>query len=300
MDFHTCIKAVGTGKKHNRELSEAEMAYAMEAMLKQEIYPEQIAAFLLGWRVRVESVAEFRAALKVCERYIQKVPVENAIELGYPYDGKVDNPYLFPLVARFLKQSDLNLVLTGDHLQPSKGGLTVKEVCEAIELPDNLHFFDRARFFPQMSALSEIRRRLGLRTGLNTIEKLHNIAMADYALIGAFHKPFVKKYAEVFGDRYRKLIIVQGNEGTPEIFGKCKYWIVQNGTIEEHHADPARFGIDYAKSWKPISHDDSIARLREPDDGLLALACFNAAFYLCISGRVPTLENGWEILGKSL
>ncbi len=294
MDFHTAIKAVGIGKKHNRELSYEEMQETMRMMLEQLVYPEQISAFLLGWRVREESTEEFRAVLDLFDTYVRKQPVENAIELGYPYDGKVDNPYLFPLVARFLVQSVLQLAVTGDALQPSKGGTTVQEICSRVVLPENCHYFDRARFFPELSRLTEIRMRLGLRTGLNTVEKLHNIARADYALIGAFHKPFVAKYAALFADRYKRLVVVQGNEGTPEIYSKCKYWICENGEIEEHHINPADFGIDYEKSWKPISPEKSISMLQNPSEGLLQLAKLNAAFYLFVTGRVGSVEEGMQ------
>ena len=296
MDFHKAIKAVGVGKKHNRELTYVEMQETMRMMLEKQAYPEQIAAFLLGWRVREESVTEFRAVLDLFESYVLKVPVENALELGYPYDGKVDNPYLFPLVARFLKKSDLQLVVTGDHLQPSKSGTTVKEICEAVSLPTNLHFFDRARFFPQLSALTEIRNRLGLRTGLNTAEKLHNIANASCGVIGVFHKPFVQKYADIFAHHYDRLVIVQGNEGTPEIYSKCKYWVCEGAEITEHYINPADFGINYEKSWKRISKEKSIEMVENPSDALLQLARLNAAFYLYIMNEVSSLQEGWELL----
>ena len=296
MDFHIAIKAVGVGKKHNRELTYEEMREAMRQILEQKVWTEQISAFLLGWRVREESTQEFRAVLDLFDEYIRKQPVENAVELGYPYDGKVDNPYLFPLVARFLKQSDLQLTVTGDLLQPSKGGTTVKEMCEATELPTNCNYFDRARFFPELSALTQTRMRLGLRTGLNTVEKLHNISMADYALIGAFHKPFVAKYAAIFADRYKRLIVVQGNEGTPEIFSKCKYWICENDTVEEHHIDPAAFGVTYEKSWKPITREASLRMLHTPSPELLELAKFNAAFIMHVTGREKSVTEAWERL----
>ncbi len=296
MEFHTAIKAVGVGKKHNRELTREEMQETMRMILEQSVYPEQVSAFLLGWRVREESTEEFRAVLDLFDNYIEKMPVENAIELGYPYDGKVDNPYLFPLVASFLKQSGLQLAVTGDRLQPSKAGTTVKEVCERIDLPVNCNYFDRARFFPQLSQLTEIRNRLGLRTGLNTVEKLHNIPSAEYALIGVFHKPFVKKYAAIFAGRYKRLVIVQGNEGTPEIYSKCKYWICENGEISEHYINPANFGIGYEKSWKRISLERSVEMLENPSHELLELAKLNAAFYLFIAHRAESVEEGWERL----
>ena len=296
MDFHTAIKAVGTGKKHNRELTFEEMYSVTEMMLHQKVYPEQISAFLLGWRVRVESSEEFRAMLACFDRYITKSPIANAIELGYPYDGKVDNPYLFPLIADYLEKSGLQLVVTGDLLQPSKKGTTVKEVCEELDLPQNCHYFDRADFFPLLSALSEIRNRLGLRTGINTVEKLHNVAGADYALIGAFHKPFVKKYAAIFGNRYKRLVVVQGNEGTPEIYSKCKYWISEKGEISEYHIDPAKFGISYEKSWKPITFARSLEMVKNPSAERMQLAKLNAAFYLFVTGRVASIESGWDQL----
>jgi anthranilate phosphoribosyltransferase len=72
MNFHTYIKAVGTGKKHNRNLSEEEMYDCTIQMLNQDIFSEQISAFLLGWRINVESVDEFRGCLRALEKNIQK------------------------------------------------------------------------------------------------------------------------------------------------------------------------------------------------------------------------------------
>ncbi len=296
MDFHTAVKAVGTGKKHNRELTYEEMYAVTEMMLEQSVYPEQIVAFLLGWRVRVETAEEFRAMLACFDRYICKRAVSDAIELGYPYDGKVDNPYLFPLVAGYLEGSGLQLVVTGDLLQPSKAGTTLKEVAENIALPKNCHYFDRADFFPKLHALTTLRRRLGLRTGINTVEKLPNVAGAEIALIGAFHKPFVKKYAEIFGSRYRRLVVVQGNEGTPEIYSRCKYWICEEGSVTEHRIDPADFGITYEKSWRPITPVQSLEMLRNPSDALMQLTKLNAAFLLHVSGRTASVEDGWAAL----
>jgi anthranilate phosphoribosyltransferase len=294
MDFHTAIKAVGTGKKKNRELTYEEMQETMRQILEQSVWPEQISAFLLGWRVREESIEEFRAARDLFDSYIRRQRVENGVELGYPYDGRYYAPYLFPLIARFLKQSDLQIVVTGDKPQPSKNGTTLKEVCEAIDLPVNCNFFDRARFFPELSALTELRMRLGLRTGFNTLEKLHNIGMADHALIGAFHKPYVAKYAAIFGDRYKRLVIVQGSEGSPEIHTRCKYWLCDGDKIEEHQIDPARFGINYERATEPLSKAESLQQLQNPSQALLDIARLNAAFIMYVTGRAGSVEEGWE------
>jgi len=78
MDFHNYIRAVGTGPKSNRELSEDEMADCMNQILTQKASPEQIAAFLLGWRVRIESIEELQTAYSVFDNYIKRVDIKNS------------------------------------------------------------------------------------------------------------------------------------------------------------------------------------------------------------------------------
>ena len=103
MGFHSYIRAVGTGPKSNRELTKNETIDAIESILNQSVHSEQIAAFLLGWRVRLETVEELKTTLEVCNKYIKRVKIPNSIELGYPFDGKADNPYLLPLIPKYLK-----------------------------------------------------------------------------------------------------------------------------------------------------------------------------------------------------
>jgi len=295
-EFLPYLKTVGTGPKRNRDLTKDEMKIVMRAFLKKEVVPEQAAAFLLGWRVKGESLDEFAASIEVFDEFIQQEPLENSIEFGYPYDGKVKNPYLITLAAQYLQKFDLNLSLHGDLLQPAKGGTTLKEVCDNTPLPNNTHYYDRATYFPKLHEFSDIRAKLGLRSSFNTIEKLLNITQSDTAIIGAFHKPFVEKYITLFKDRYKKLVIIKGNEGTPEIFSKCAITIVENGEIEEIKVDPKDFGIMYSKSAERISLETSLELVKNPSDELLKLARLNAAVILFLTGKVGSIEKGFELI----
>ncbi|MEA2019119.1 MAG: glycosyl transferase [Campylobacterota bacterium] len=295
-NFIKFIKAVGTGPKHNHDLSQEEMNDAMSMMLNGEVYPEQISAFLLGWRLKPETTEEFSGTIDAFDKYVIRKEINNSVELGYPYDGKRNNPYLFPLIAKVLEQHKLNVVITGDELQPAKDGVTVKEISNSIDLPSNLYYFDRTKIFKEMSDLTEVRNRLGIRTGLNSIERLINPGLSKYAFIGVFHKPFMEKYVKMFAHRYEKLVIVKGNEGTSEIFSKCQYWIAQNGNITEHKIDPIDFGINYTKSWDRISIEESLENLNNPSDELLNIAKLNAALILFISNKVKSVEDGYDLL----
>ena len=296
MDFHNYIRAVGTGPKSNRELSKDETIDAIESILNQSVRSEQIAAFLLGWRVRLETVEELETTLEVFNKYIKRVKIPNSIELGYPFDGKADNPYLLPLISKYLKKFDLNLVVSGDELQPAKKGLTLKKLYENIEFDDNIFYFDRADYFKKLSDLTEIRNILGLRTAFNTVEKLLNPGTSDYAVNAAFHKPYVAKYNQIFGSNYKNLIIVKGNEGTPEIFSKCKYWQTIDGKITEYLIDPEYFGINYKKSTDIIPFEESLNMTRNPSDELEKLAKLNAAMFLVAAQKAKDIKLAFEMI----
>ena len=296
MNFHKYIHAVGTGPKGNRDLSFDESKDMMKQILNQSVHSEQIAAFLLGWRLKPETVEEFRGAVEACDGFITNTTVENSIELGYPFDGKAKNPYIFPLVAKVLEESGLNLVVIGDELTPAKGGITIKDICTQIELNSNAHYFDRADFLKEMNELTEIRMRLGLRTGFNTIEKLPRVANSEYAITGVFHKPYVKKYVEIFSDRYKRFALIQGNEGTPELFSKGRLWIADGTNVEEFIVDPAHYGINYTKSWDIISVDESLQQLNNPSDEYLKLAKLNAAVYMFVTEQAKSIDEAFEKL----
>ena len=296
MDFHKYIHAVGTGPKGNRDLSFEESEDMMRQILDQSVHSEQIAAFLLGWRLKPETTTEFRGAIAACDDYITHQKVENSIELGYPFDGKSKNPYIFPLVAKVLEESGLNLVVIGDELTPAKDGITIKDICTNTTLGSNIHYFDREKYFNALHKLSEIRMRLGLRTGFNTIEKLPRIAQSDYAITGVFHKPYVKKYVEIFSDRYKRFALIQGNEGTPELFSKGRLWISKEGEVEEFIIDPQHYGINYNKSWDSITLEDSLKKLSDPSAEYLKLAKLNAAVYLFVTDKAASIDEAFQML----
>ena len=295
-EFLPYLKTVGTGPKRNRDLTKDEMKIVMRAFLNKEVIPEQAAAFLLGWRVKGESLEEFAASIEVFDEFVKQEPLKNSIEFGYPYDGKVKNPYIFPLVAKYLKNFDINMSLHGDLLQPAKGGTTLKEICNHVALNNNIYYFDRSEYFPELYEFSALRAKLGMRSSFNTIEKLLNITQSNTAVIGAFHKPFVEKYITLFKDRYKKLVIVKGNEGTPEIFSKCTITVVENGEIEEIKIDPKDFGIEYKKSTVRISLEESLALTEKPSEELVKLAKLNAATLLFLSGKAKSIEEIYKIL----
>ncbi len=297
MSFLKYIKAVGIGPKHNRDLTKEEAKEAMELILSGKVSNEEIGAFLLGWRVKGETSEEFIGAVEAFDTHCKKCEIPASIELGYPYDGKNDNPYLFTLVAPYLKPFGINLVLMGDDLNHAKGGITVKEICENTHLDENIFCFSRSEIFPKLSRLNNIRENLQIRTSLNSIEKLTGFAQSSVGILGAFHKPFVDKYLNIYKTRYKNFAVIKGNEGGLEIFGKCKIWISKNENIEEITIEPADFGVNYQKSWDKITLKESLEMIENPSEELIKLAKLNAAVMLYIySDTFTTIKEAFNQL----
>jgi anthranilate phosphoribosyltransferase len=106
----------------------------------------------------------------------------------------------------------------------------------------------------------------------------------------------VDKYIALFKDRYKKLIIIKGNEGTPEIFSKCTITIVENGKVKEMKVDPKDFGIMYKKSTERISAETSLELIENPSNELRKLAQINAGVILFLTDKVESIEEGYQTI----
>jgi len=304
MSFKKYIKAVGTGPKGNKDLSIDETADAIEQILLNKATQAQMGAFLIAWRTKLETNDELKGTILALRKFMKFQKVEDSIELGYSFDGRCDNPFLFPLFGKILedfysKNSDvrrLNLVISGDLLQPAKVGLTTKEIFANIDPSQYIHFFDRVEYLKELSDITTLRHELGLRTAFNTVEKLLNPSLSEYGVTTAFHKPYVQKYLDIFAPYFKEVVVVKASEGSPEVFKDGKYWKMIDGNIVEESFSLKDYGITYDKEFDNISLEESLNIVKNPDDNILKLAKFNVALYLLFSKRVASLDEAWERL----
>lgn len=304
MDFKKYIKAVGTGPKGNRDLTEQESTLAVEKILLNQVTPAQVGAFLIGLRTKYETNDELQGMILALRKFIKFKKVEDSIELGYSFEGKCDTPYLFPLYETVLdefykKNQDirrLNLVISGDYLQPINSGVTTKDIFTNIDKCQYIHFFDRVEYLKELSDITNLRQELGLRTAFNTVEKLLNPAFCEYAVTSAFHKPYVQKYIDIFSPYFKKVAILKGSEGSPEVFKDSKYWINLYGSIVEESFSLKDFGVEYNKEFKNITLEESLNIIKNPDNQILKLAKFNVALILLFANRVSSIDEAWQRL----
>ena len=302
MRFHKYIKAVGTGAKGNRDLEENEIIDAINMILNKEATDSQVGAFLVAWRTKLETNDELKAMVKALKTYVKTKKVPDSIELGYSFDGRVRNPFLFPLYENILKEfysnnpevKRLNIVISGDLVQPAKKGLTAKDIFDEMKECEYLHFFDRKEYFEKLSDFTQLRHELGLRTAFNTVEKLLNPGLSQYAITTAFHKPYVKKYIEIFNEYYDDIFVIKASEGSPEVFKNGKYWKLIDGEIKDFSFDLSEYGIETPQEYENISKQEALEIINNPDQNTINLAKFNIAILLYLTNRIESLDKAWQ------
>lgn len=304
MDFKTFIKAVGTGPKGNRDLSIDEACEAVAQILQNKPTRAQMGAFLIAWRTKLESQDEFKGAIKALKSFMKFKKIDDSIELGYNFDGRNNNPYLFPLYENILnnffqKNKDvrrLNFVISGDLLQPTKKGITTKDIFKNFDEGQYLHYFDRVEYLNELSAITPLRHEFGLRTAFNTVEKALNPGLSEYAVVGAFHKPYVSKYIDMYEEYFKDMTVIRGSEGDIEIFKDSKFWQKKDDQIVEVEFSLKDFGINYDRIFENLTLEENLNILRNYDDDILKLAKFNVALYLLFAKRVDSLDEAWQRL----
>ena len=282
--FLNYIKAVGTGPKGNRALTKEEAKDAFALIIERRIPDSLISAFLLGWRVQGETDEELSGCVEYLAQHLLSYQSQG-IEIGYPMDGKTK---FFPIMLKAAALlDDLKIHAVYDLPLGPKYGFTIDQF--EYTAP-NLTLHSRSALIKGLSDLTPLRNDIGIRTAFNTLEKLN--FLAPTALIGMHHSPYFDLYASLYAPYYKRLVIVQGHEGTPEILKNTKYKLVENGEITTHHINPEDFDITPIVSKEEMSFEDMHKLMSNPDENLAKMMRLNAAFLGFTAGKYQTIEEG--------
>jgi anthranilate phosphoribosyltransferase len=257
--FIPFVKAVGRGEKLKRDLTYDESVAALRMILRRSASDAQIGAFLIAQRVKGEAVDEVRGFTDLLRNeFVEQIAprVDGLLDLAPPYDGKVKTAQLAPAVAIVLAEAGVPVLLHGDEGVPTKEGVGPGVVLRSLGIADDLTprqvermveqtglgYLAAARFAPAYHALLPIRREFGLRTVLNSVEKLLNPANAPYQISGFFHANYVDRLRTT-QTGLRASWIVQGEEGSIEMAAGRKTHIFAVRPEDDLIVDPAEPGL---------------------------------------------------------
>ena len=309
------------------DLSEEQMAAAVEQIMEGRATDAQIGAFLLALRMKGESIAEIAGAAKVMRAKATPVPTlaaqqgETLLDIvGTGGDGagtfNVSTTAAFVLAgagARVAKHG--NRAVSGScgaadllealglplDLTPDQVGLCIDEVSLGFLFAPTLHQATRHAVGP--------RKEIGLRTVFNLLGPLTNPAGADALLVGVYDRRLVRPLAEVLQRLgAQQAMVVHGHGGVDEISisGPTMVCHLAQGQLREFNISPEKFGLTLA----PLSQvsGGSVEQCRDHTLAVLSglpgprrdMVQLNAAAALVVAGLAKDLAEGLEQAALSM
>jgi len=309
------LKEVARGKRGARDLSYEEASKAAEAILTSKATPAQIGAFFIAERIKLESVEELEAFVHVCRKYAERTEPLYGLDCAGPYDGRKTSFMATFATSFLLASAGLPVTLHGSASLPPKWGITLQDVIRAAGIdPASLTrerslqaarrsgvlYASSEEWCPPLRQLRPIREELGMRTALNTAEKLIDYGQSPYLAFGVYHNTVFDRLARLLVKLgYRKALIVQGAEGSEDLFinRPTRVYVVENGEFQLQVIDPETYGLDAPlpeKTWTPeeqLLTTESVLK-GEAELAYTNLVLLNGAARLQLAERVGSLEEG--------
>jgi anthranilate phosphoribosyltransferase len=287
---------------------------AMGAVMDGEATPSQLAALLMGLRMRGETVDELAGfATAMRERVLRVTAPDGAIDVvGTGGDGS--NTFnISTTSALVVAAAGIPVAKHGNRAITSKSGsadvldaLGVRIDHDADSASDSLRdhgfvFMSAQLFHPAMKYAGPTRREIGVRTAFNLLGPLTNPAGAKRALIGVGDAKAALKVAEVAGRLGTERTFVIHGEGVDELpldGSGVLYHVGPEGVVQEHKIVAAQLGLTVAPTKRLLGGTaDENARitesvLRGEPGARRDVVLLNAGAALLVAGAVENLEEG--------
>jgi anthranilate phosphoribosyltransferase len=316
-DLKALIGRVAVGEK----LSQGDAETAFDIMMSGNATPSQMGAFLMGLRVRGETVDEITGAAKAMRAkalHIEAPP--GAIDTcGTGGDGS----------GTFNVSTATAFVVAGAGVPVAKhGNRNLSSHCGSADILTALGvnidadmalvkrslwqagvgFLMAPRHHSAMRHVGPTRVELGTRTIFNLLGPLSNPAGARRQLVGVFAPQWVRPMAEVLGQLGSERAWVVHGAGLDELTttGITKIAALEHGTVTEfeltpEEADLRRVTLADLKGGDPARNADAMRALLGGASGPLRdIVLLNAGAALLISGKAEDLRHGMVLAARSI
>ncbi|RLJ70457.1 anthranilate phosphoribosyltransferase [Hydrogenivirga caldilitoris] len=286
-------------KENLQDLTQEEAYEVFKAILEGKLSDIKAAAFLTAMRIKGETSEELLGVIKaIKERMNFPQKKENALDLSLNYDGKNRTVYILPSALWLC--SRLGVEFTNHYAlgAPTKEGVTLYEVVKELGVDINVSFVDQKNYAPELYKLMPLRRELGFRSLINTVEKFLNPFQTKKIVVSIFHKPYFDKNAELLELLgIEDYTIIKGLEGGIEPLPDRPTLVKRRGKDIES-IEPKSLGLEMPKEVHSENVlRDSLEINRKIIDGRERGEFFNWALYtagvlLYAAGECESVEEG--------
>ena len=305
-----------------QDLTGEEMRSVMNIIMNGEATPSQIGAFLIGMRVKGESVGEIAAAVSILREKMVKVDApEHAIDIvGTGGDG-AETLNISTATSIVVAAAGVPVAKHGNRALSSKSGAS--DVLQALGVkidltPDviarciteaGIGFMFAPAHHPAMKHVGPTRVELGTRTLFNLLGPQSNPAGARRYMLGVYDKRWVEPVAAaLLANRAVSAWVVHGADGLDELSTTGPSFVasIKGGNLTSFEVTPEDAGLPRATlaDLKGADPAHNAARLRELLDGVKSayrdIVLFNAAAAFIVAGRADTLKLGAQIAAQEI
>jgi len=311
MDMQQAIKAV----TEQKDLSREEMTDVMRLIMTGEATQAQIGGFLIGLRMKGETVDEITAAAGVMRELATRVEVtgDHMVDTcGTGGDGastfNISTTSAFVVaaaggqVAKHGNRSISSKSGSADVLEAAGVNLNIgpEQVAKCINTVGVGFMFAPAHHSAMKHAIGP-RKEMGVRTIFNVLGPLTNPAGAPNQVLGVFSEAWLQPLAEVLGKLgSRHVMVVHANDGMDEISIGADTMIAElkDGKVNTYTVSPEQFGMQKADlaSIAVDGAEDSLQMVKSVLDNQPGpardIVVLNAGAAIYTAGLADTLEAG--------
>ena len=310
MDIKQALHKISEG----RDLTGEEMRSVMRIIMAGEATQAQIGAFLMGMRVKGETVGEIAAAVSILrETMVPVTAPDGAIDIvGTGGDGG-GSLNISTTTALVVAAAGVPVAKHGNKALSSRSGasqvlealgvkldLTPEEIGSTIANA-GIGFMFAPSHHPAMRHVGPARGEVGVRTLFNLLGPQSNPAGVRRYLLGVYSQQWVEPVAAaLLANRAIKAWVVHSSEGLDELSTSGPNFVAQiaNGDLRSFELHPEQVGLSVTDPKDLLGGEpsDNAAAMMALFDGAPGAyrdtVLLNAGAALLVADKVTSIEDG--------
>ena len=304
-------------------LAASDVTDAFELVMAGEATPAQIAALLIGLRVKGETSGEVAGVAQAMRRAMIALPAddpESLVDTCGTGGGSIATFNISTAAALVAAGAGVRVAKHGNRSFTTQCGSA--DVLEAlgvsIEVPPEqmarslreagIVFMFAPLMHPAMRHVGPVRRELGVPTVMNIVGPLANPAMAGRQVVGVADEARVPLIAGALQQLGTAHALVVHGSGIDEIspIGRTQVIEIRGGAVREWEISPARFGFsataDELAGGPPQRNAEIIREVLagHANRGATAAVVLNAAAAIYVAGLAGDFDAGVELAREAI
>ncbi|MGM9928300.1 MAG: anthranilate phosphoribosyltransferase [Bacillus sp. (in: firmicutes)] len=321
------IKEVAKGKRGAKDLSYEQTKEVAKLMIEGNATEAQMAAYFIAQRIKMESSDELLAFVHAFQESTKNLTSDRqkTIDFAGPYTGRDTFAATIPCAILLAEKGVPTFLHSSDSLPPRYGS-SIKDILEELQIDVDatvdtvsetvdeckIGFAWTEKYCEPLGKLRAIRKEIGVRTMMNTVEKLVNISNAKSLMMGAFHRTAIVKIAPIFANlSYENVYIVQGVEGSEDLPVHRNSFIykITNDQFDSFIVKPEDYDLYEEKKEKEklTTHEQAqiiVSLLNGENSEALRYyykqVLFNMGIRYYLFGVTESIEEGIEVAKEQL